>query len=217
MRALIALTLVAASTAHAGTHEVSFGGTSRALHTDSANALTEDSLDGSQLGYEHALELPLLDGMNLWATGTFGWGLADGTMFQTLSTSLDTLSFTIGGRARYPLGRWLNATARLDLGASRASVAISPATTGHTASDAGWGALAQGALGVEVVLIRSRSGFTMGLRAELGYVAASPISLTATPDSSSDDDTLQLEMSAASLGSLNLSGKLFAASLTSQF
>lgn len=215
MRALLALLLLS-STAYAGDHEVSIGSAVRALRTDSANALTEDSLGGGQLGYEHALDLPLLPGVELWATGTFGWASADGTMFQTLTTTVDTLSFTVGGRARYPFGRWLNATARLDLGTSRADVALRDDAS-HTAADAGWGVLTQGALGLELMLFRSRrSGFTLGFRAELGYVAASPISLTATPESGSDD-TLQLEMSAASLGSLNLSGPVFAGALSSQF
>ena len=217
MRAIIVLSLLASSTAFAGDHELSIGPSTRALRTDSANALTESSLDGGLLGYEHALELGLVPGVQVWATGSFGWGSADGTMFQTLSTSIDTLGFTLGGRARYPIWRWLNATARLDLGTARAAVALSDAA-GHTAADSGWGAVAQGALGVEVVLLRSRSSrFTLGLRAELGYIAASPVSLTATPESNSDDDTLQLEMSAASLGSLNLSGKVFSVSITSQF
>ncbi len=217
MRAFIILTLLASSTAYAGDNELSLGPSTRALRTDSANALTEGSLEGGLLGYERALDLPLVPGMSIWATGTFGWGGADGQMFQTLSTSIDTLAFTAGGRARYPLVRWLNATARVDLGMARAAVGLSD-TAGHTAADSGWGAIAQGALGLEVVLLRSRTTrFTLGLRAELGYIAASPVSLTATPESGSDDDTLHLEMSAASLGSLNLSGKVFAVSITSQF
>lgn len=217
MRAFIALALLAAPTAHAGPHELSLGGTTRTLRTDSANALTEDSLGGGQLGYAHALDLPLMPGVALWATGTFGWGAADGTMFQTLTTELDTLSFSVGGRARYPLrGRWLAATARLDLGTSRAAVALRD-DAGHSAADTGWGATAQGAVGIDLALIRPRTrDFSLGIRVELGYVIASPIALTATPESGSEG-TLQLEMSAASLGSVNLSGAVFGAMVTSQF
>jgi hypothetical protein len=215
---MFALALLAPASAFAdgGAHEISIGSNTRALRTDSANALTEDSLGGGQLGYAHAVNLPLLPGVELWATGTFGWGGAEGTMFQTMSTAIDTLSFTAGGRARYMLRRWLGATARLDLGTARASVAIRD-DAGHTAADAGWGAIAQGAIGLDLVLIRPRTHtFDLGVRFELGYVAASPIALTATPESGSDG-TLQLEMNAAALGSLNLSGKVFAASLSSHF
>lgn len=214
MRAAL-LFLLASSTAHAGTHEVSVGSATRTLRTDSANALTEDSLDGGQLGYAHALDLPLLPGFAFWATGSFAWGGATGTMFQTLDTEVDTLGFTVGTRARYPLKRWLVANARLDLGTARAAVALRD-DQGHTAADTGWGATAAAALGIETLISRRSSGFSLGLRFELGYVAASPIALTATPESG-NDGTLQLEMTAAGLGSLNLSGTVFAASLTSQF
>jgi hypothetical protein len=56
----------------------------------------------------------------------------------------------------------------------------------------------------------------VGLRFELAAVATSSIPLIATPDSGSDD-TLRLEMTAASLGELNLSGPSFAASIVGQF
>jgi hypothetical protein len=219
MKILFALALLVPASAFAdgGAHEITIGSSTRALRTDSANALTEDSLGGGQLGYAHALNLPLVPGVELWATGTFGWGGADGTMFQTMSTELDTLSFTVGGRARYMLRTWLGATARLDLGTARAAVAIRD-NADHTAADAGWGAIAQGTVGLELVLLRGSAlrTFDLGVRFELGYVAASPISLTATPESGSDG-TLQLEMNAAALGSLNLSGKVFAASVSSHF
>ncbi len=219
MKSLFVLALLAPASALAdgGAHEITIGSSTRALRTDSANALTEDSLGGGQLGYAHALNLPVLPGIELWATGIFGWGGAEGTMFQTMSTELDTLSFTAGARSRYMLRPWIGATARLDLGTARAAVAIRDGS-GHTAADAGWGAVAQGTLGVELVILRGERlrTFDLGVRLELGYVAASPISLTATPESGSDG-TLQLEMNAASLGSLNLSGRVFSASVSSHF
>ncbi len=215
MRALIALALLTTTAYAEGMNEISVGPETRALRTDSANALTENSLDGGNLGYARALDLPLVPGVALWATGTFGWGAADGTMFQTLTTQIDTLTFSVGGRARYPLARWLRATARIDLGTARAAVALRD-EAGHTAADSGWGATAQGALGFEVLLMRARSRFNLGVRCELGYIAASPISLAATPESGSDG-TLQLAMHAASLGSLNLSGPVFALAVSSQF
>lgn len=213
MRALLALLLLA-GTAHADRNELTFSSTVRALRTDSANAITEDSLGGIQTGYARRLDLPILPGLQLWATGTFGWGDASGRMFQTLDTEVSTHAFMVGGRARYPL-RWrLNATARLDVGTARAAVALRD-TMGHTAADSGWGAITQGALGLELELVRD-SRVNLGLRIELGYVAASPIALTATPESGSDG-TLTLDMNAAGLGSLNLSGKVFAAGLASHF
>lgn len=215
MRAILAMLVLTSAAGAEPAHVITYGGTVRALRTDSANALTEDSLAGGQLGYEHALGRSLLPDLSLWATGTFGWGFADGTMFQTLTTDISTFTFAVGGRADYPLFHWLHGTASLDLGTSRAAVGLRD-DMGHTAADSGWGVVTQGKLGLEILLARERSRFKLGLRFELGYVATSPIALTATPESGSDG-TLQLDMDAASLGSLNLSGKVFAASLSGQF
>jgi hypothetical protein len=213
MRHLLALVLLT-SVAAADTHEISIGSTSRTLRTSSANALTGDSLGGGALSYAHALGMDLVPGLAVWAEGGFGWGGADGTMFQTLSTEISTLSFTVGGRARYPLRNRIIANARLDLGMARAAVQLRD-DVGHAASDHGWGATTQASLGLDLFAIR-RPQLSLGLRLELGYVATSPVSLTAAPSSGSDG-TLQLEMSAASLGSLNLSGAVFEASVVSDF
>jgi hypothetical protein len=105
--------------------------------------------------------------------------------------------------------------ASLDLGTTRAAIGLRDDMS-HTAADSGWGVITQGKIGLELLLAREQSRFKFGIRLELGYVATSPISLTATPESGSDG-TLQLDMDAASLGSLNLSGKVFAASLSGQF
>jgi hypothetical protein len=202
------------SVAAADTHELSIGSTNRTLRTDSANALTGDSLGGGALSYAHALGMDLIPGLAVWAEASMGWGSADGTMFQTLSTEISTLSLTVGGRARYPLRNRIIANARLDLGMARAAVQLHD-DAGHTASDHGWGATSQAALGLDLFAVR-RPQFSVGLRLELGYVATSPVALTAAPGSGSDG-TLQLEMTAASLGSLDLSGAVFEASVVSDF
>lgn len=215
MRFAIAILLATTATAHADVNnEISISEQLRALRTSSANALTEDSLFGGAVTYERNFGTPLIPQIQLWGVGMFGWGGAEGTMFQTLSTELDTLAFTIGARARYAWRPRIVASARLDLGTTRAAVAIRD-DAGHTASDHGWGATTQAALGLDLYAIRSPH-FMMGARVEFGYVATSSIPLVATPESPSEG-TLQLEMTAASLGSLNLSGKLFAASLVGQF
>jgi hypothetical protein len=216
MRNVIALISVLglASVASADTHEISMGTTNRTLRTSSANALTGDSLGGGALSYAHALGLDLLPGLALWAEGSFGWGSADGTMFRTLSTEISTLSWSVGGRARYPLRNRVVATARLDLGMARSAVQLRD-DQAHTASDHGWGATSQAALGIDLLAVR-RPTFALGLRLELGYIATTPVSLTAAPAPGSDG-TLQLEMTAASLGTLNLSGAVFEASVVSAF
>jgi hypothetical protein len=216
MRHLLALVtlLGLTSVASADTHELSLATTNRTLRTSSANALTGESLGGGALSYAHALDLDLVPGLALWGQGTFGWGSADGRMFQTLSTELSSLSWSVGGRARYPLRNRIVATARLDLGMARSSVQLGD-DAGHSARDHGWGITSKAGLGLDLFAVR-RPQFALGLRLELGYVAASPVSLTAAPDPASEG-TLQLEMTAASLGSLNLSGAVFEAAVVSAF
>lgn len=208
--------LLAASAAHAGgANEFNIGSSSRGLHADSANAVTADSLGSGNLGIGRTLDLELVSGLQLSAIGNFAWGSADGEMFQTMTTELDTLAFTVGGRARYPLRtKFIVATARLDIGTARAAVAIRDGS-GHTASDSGWGATSTAAAGLELYGV-STARFKLGLRFELGYTATSNVELVATPESESEG-TLQLAMTAASLGSLDLSGSFLGFSVVSQF
>ena len=213
--AILLAVLLAAATAHADDHnELTLTETNRALRTSSANAVTGDSLIGGALGYARKLDIELVPKLELWATGAFAWGGVDGQRFQTLTTRIDTLAFTVGARARYSLHRLVAASARLDVGTARAALSLND-EMGHSASDHGWGATTQAGLALDFYAIRG-SHVTLGLRFELSEVATSSIPLTATPASSSAD-TLTLEMTAASLGSLNLSGPCFAASFVGQF
>jgi hypothetical protein len=219
MRIAIALCLVAVTTAaaYAGEgprHELSLGSSTRALRSSSANAVTADSLGGGSVGYAHALDLDIFPRLALWLEGSFGWGGVDGVMFQTLTTEVDAIAFTAGGRARYTLHRNVHASARLELGTARARLAIRD-DQGHTATDKGWGVTSSAGLGLELLAV-ARPRFSLGLRAELGYVATSAVSLVATPEGERNN-TLQLEMTAAGLGSLDLSGPAFGASVVSQF
>ena len=213
MRSLVVLVLLTA-TAHAGNNELSFTESTRALRTSSANAVTDDSLASFGFIYARNLGSGFVPHLELWTQATYQRGSADGLMFQTLSTELRTHAFMVGGQLRYELRRRIVASARLDIGTTRAALAIRD-EMGHSASDHGWGAMTAGALALDFYAYRGPS-FAMGLRIEAGAVATSSVPLTATPDSGSKD-TLQLEMTAASLGSLNLSGPSLAFAFLGQF
>ena len=213
MRSLLALVLLT-TTAHAGNNELTITESNRALRTSSANAITDDSLIGGALTYARRLGDGLLPHLELWTHGTFAWAGAEGLMFQTLDTELDAMTLSIGAQARYSLHDRVTASARLDIGTARAALAIRD-DMGHTARDSGWGAMSAASVGLDFYAFHG-SRYGLALRFELGAVATSSIPLTATPDSASED-TLQLEMTAASLGSLNLSGPVIAASLVGQF
>ena len=213
LRAILALLFVS-SVAYANPNELTISESRRALHSDSANAVTDQGLVGGSLGYARRLDLPIMPNLTLWAHGTFSWGGTDGEMFQTMTTNVGTIMLAGGGSARYQLHRLVAATARLDVGSERASLSISD-STGHTARDHGWGAMSYAAVGLDLFAI-NKPRFALGMRLELGYVATSKVEMTGKPDSDSSG-TLQLQMTAASLGGLDLSGSTFAASVVAQF
>jgi hypothetical protein len=215
MRALL-ITLCLTTAAHAEVqHEAFVGSHIRALRTSSANALTEDSLVGPVFGYAYRLPLEVTPKLDLWGTGMFTIGFADGEMFQTLDTHTSSLQMSGGVRARYALWREVVfANARLDLGAQRIGVALEDADD-HVARDSGWGATSTAALGLEVNPLALRS-FSLGFRVELGYVATQAIGLTAKSNGA-PEDTIELDRMAASLGHLDLGGRYFSFTVTSRF
>jgi hypothetical protein len=207
---------VAAAPARAGDrNELTIGSWNRALRSASANAVTDDNLAGGALAYARDLRLQPVPGLAVWATGAFTWAGADGTMFRTLATDVDVLGLSAGGRARYRLHEHVLASARLELGAARTALRLADAM-GHTAGDARWGAIATAAAGLDLLAIAGPR-FSLGLRAELGYTAASAPALTAEPDGGGDGDAILLPRAEASLGHLDLGGRFFGLSLVSQF
>jgi len=208
MRAAIALILVTAGSAAAGNNEITLGSWNRALRSASADAVTDRGLAGGLLTYARALDVDVMPRLALWAEAGFAWAGTSGTMFETMNTDVGNLAFTVGGRARYLAYDHLAVSARLDIGTARTSLTLSQG--GYSADDSGWGAVATGAVAVDLL-----AASWLGLRVELAYVKASAPSLS--PHQSGDDGTLKLPMSDASFGHLDLSGPAFYLSLVSQF
>ena len=207
------LVLVTAGTAAADAHnEVMVGSYTRALRASSANAVTENSLGGGVLGYARELDLGLMPKLQTWATAGFAWGEADGTMFSTLTTHLSTQTFSFGGRAQYNVFRHLAVGGRLDLGPSRAGLTLTEGP--RTLHDSAWGVATTAAVTLDARML-AFPGFKLGLRAELGYTMASKVDLA--PAEANDSSMIQLEMSQASLGHLDVSGKYFSVTMLSQF
>jgi hypothetical protein len=215
MRAFLVLALLSTTARADVDHEVVLGSHIRALHTSSANALTDDSLAGPVFGYAYRLPLDVVPKLELWGTGTLLFGSGDGEMFQTLSTNIDALQITGGIRARYPLWRRvIVANARLDLGAQRIDVALADAAN-HTARDSGWGATSTAAVGLELNPFTFRS-FGLGFRVEYGYTVNQAIEMTAKSNGA-PEDTIELDRMAASLGHLDIGGKYFSFTLMTRF
>jgi len=214
MRAFLALTIIlgSAAAAHAGNTEVTFGSYNRALRSESANAVTDDTLGGGQLGAARNLRLELVPKLDIWATAGFGWGSAEGTLFQTMTTEVDTVGFTVGGRARYALHRHLHLSGRLDLGTARNALTING--NGHRVSDASWGGTVTTAVGLDLMIV-AYPRFSLGFRFDLGYVTATSVALS--PSEEGDSSKIELDAMQASIGHLDLGGRFLAFSVLSQF
>ncbi len=215
MRGLLAAGLLFASTSAVlaePRNEVMLGSFTRAMRASSADAVTESSLGGGVLGYAREIDLDLMPKLQTWATGNFAWGSADGTMFSTLTTELTTQTFSAGGRARYSVFRHLAVGGRLDLGPSRAGLTLREGA--RTLHDSAWGLATTAAVSVDVLGLAFPS-FTFGLRVELGYTLTSKLDLA--PSEANDSSMIQLEMSQASLGHLDVGGKFFSLNAVSQF
>ncbi|HVK86455.1 MAG TPA: hypothetical protein VM513_20190 [Kofleriaceae bacterium] len=214
MRTLsLALLLAATTAAHAGDHnELSIGGGGRALRSNSANAVTSDTLSHGELAYGRRLDLSLVPRLQTWLTAGFNWGGASGTLFQSMATEVDTLGFTGGARARYVLHPHFAATARVDLGTARTALALD-GNAGRV-SDAGWGATFGAALGAEAYMI-AHPTFSLGVRFELGYVTMTAPALS--PRASEDDSMILLDAQQASIGHLDLGGRYASFAMISRF
>ncbi len=212
----IALSLIlltgAATPALAERNELAFGGGSRSLRSDSANAVTENNLGGGELSFGRRLpiDLPQLD---LWALASLGWGNAEGAMFQSIATDVSTFVPTVGASARYALHSHLTLQARVDLGVARTSLQLEG--DGRTLSDSAWSGLTRGSLGIDAFALRSPR-FSLGVRFEVGYVAASGAALAPREDQP-DDDVIMLPVMDASIGTLDLGGRFFNVSILAGF
>lgn len=217
----VVVVCVLGGVAHAeGDLAVTMGSDIRALHTESANALTGDSLVGGQVGAMYRLPVAPAPRLSLWAEAGFVGSAAQGTMFGTLTTEVTLRELVAGVQARYGVFRHVVAYAKADLGAARDAVAIaSTMPGGGRERDARWGAVASGALGLELLAIdggADASRWDIGLRVELGYAKQSKIALAPSPDRP-DDDTLRLPMTEAGLGHLDLSGPTFSGGIVGHF
>lgn len=215
--ALAALATPATARADANNDEIWIGGMARALRSSSANALTGANLAGGSLGIARDvgrdLGLALHPDLGLWLEAGFAGGSAEGTMFQSLSTTINAIDLTLGVAARYRLLSRITASARLALGAQRVRVAID--ASGMHTYDHAWGAMSSASAALDVFAL-ARPPFGLGIRLEAGYLRAQAVALAPHPDDD-EDDTLHLAMTSAALGHLDLSGPTFTLSLLGQF
>lgn len=210
--AILLLCLLAPAAARADHNEIVAGGATRALRAASADAVTADSLDLGSFGYAREIGLPTVPGLALWAELGFEGGSVRGTMFQTMTTKVESDALVAGVRAHYRLHRLVDATARLAIGTAHTSLDLDAG--GMHASDGGWGGLVHAGLGVDGYVARTPQ-FGLGVRLELGYTETSAVELT--PRTGGHGDMLTLPTTDASIGHLDLTGPSFAIALVGTF
>ncbi len=213
MRALLCLLLLP-SIASADGHEITFGTDARAMRSSSADALTGDALVGAHLELGRALDLGLPHHLVVWADADAIWSGAKGTMFDEFATTLFSTTLTGGLRLRYQPIRNLGISAGVAFGAQHASLTLTDSTD-HEADDGAWGAVARASVKLDLLAV-DKPKFGLGIRGELGYLAAQGVELV-PKQQRADDGTLYIPMTEASLGHLDLGGPYVNISLLTQF
>jgi len=206
----------AISTANANPYELSIGGSTRALRSTSADAVTADSLDGGVATVARALPISPLPDLEISAEAGVRWGSAHGTMFQTMETTLDQIDLTLGARARYALLSHFAATAHAAFGPARTALELDEATATAQLSAKGssWSAMVEAGAGIEA-MANPRTFLECGARFEVSYIEARPAAITF--DSGSGDASLQINRMTSSLGHLDASGPLASLVLWARF
>ena len=212
MRSLLFIALLAGA-AHAGNNEIVIGSNVRALHSNSANALTDTSYAGGTVGFSRALDLELPYHLTLWADADANFGGTTGTMFSYIDTEVFAMSYLAGAHVRYQPFRGFAVGAGLAVGPQYESLKLVDSMS-HSARDHGWGAAARASVRGEILFVDVPK-LKMGFRVEYGYLAASGVELT--PKQSMDDTTLHIPVTEASVGHLDLSGQYLTFGIVSQF
>lgn len=214
MRAILILALLG-GTAHAAPNdELAVGPSTRSLRSSSANAVTDDDLAGGELTYARDLGIHLLPRLSLWGVASYRWGSAEGTMFQTLTTSIETDELALGARARYELHRRVIASARIDFGSARTKLALED-TMGNRNADQHWAGTGATAVSLDLLAVTKR-WLALGIRFELGYVTATAPEMKARSQEA-DDGTIMLPVNQVSFGHLDLGGRYFQFAWIGQF
>lgn len=197
--------------AQADRYDLSLGSSTRRMTSSSVDALSDGSMVAFSMTAAMALNgvrVPFVD--RVYLDGTFEAGAMNGTSFQTLDTHTSLISTALGARLGRDLSARWSVHGRASLGLARVGVTLSDSFMGGpTLGDAGWtGTAYVGAVSDYLVAERRGSqsaSFGLGLRVELGYLAALPKQLDARPDVDRPDGAILIPETAASLGDLDLS------------
>lgn len=213
------------NTAHADQLDLSIGSAVRWTHTSSADALSsDDSFGFFSINGGYHLDRIRLPGFELILDGTIERGALSGTTFRRLRSDVSLWSFQVGARARRELASRLSVFGRATLGLQRATVELSDDFVyGRAMKNKGSAGTVYLGVGAEVLPFRKphrdgdRRTVSVGLRFEVGYLAASSFEVRAHPDDDGDPDAIRIPSTVSSLGQLNLSSLAFRFGLVGRF
>jgi hypothetical protein len=204
-------------------YELSIGSASRWTRSASLDALTDSPLGAFSLSGAARLErLRLVPGFEVFVGGTFEYGGAGGTTFQTISTDTSLTVAAVDAIARrHVTERWA-LQARGSVGGARVHVELEDVFARmQPLTDTGYAACAYAGAGTEYLVVRKRSAagqtrFAFGVRGELGYLAVAPV--TMEPRSGQQDDgVLRIPETTTSVGDLDVSSWSFRFTLVGRF
>ncbi len=144
------------------------------------------------------------------------------TTFQRMYTA-STTRVVLGRRVRRPLPYAASAHARLALGATRLGMEIADLDGRSHVDYHGNGTSTYPGAGIDCVPLRPRTAngremFSLGVRAELGYLAMTTVGFSAeSPDPGIPEGTIEIPARAAALGHLDMSALTLRLALIARF
>ncbi|WP_428263452.1 hypothetical protein [Haliangium sp.] len=210
-----------AAPASAERFELGMGSVSRWMPSGSVLSLHDGSSTG--LGLDAAVQVGAVAGLSLAVDGSYATDAVSGRTFQRMDTETRTHALLVGVRAQRAVAPLTEAYGRVAAGAIRVAATLDDDYAAESVSDHGWGAALYAGAGVEVLPIRrvgagGRGRFALGVRAELGYLAMTPVALTGrSPDADMPAGAIEIPAHAASLGRLNMSALTLGLSAVARF
>jgi hypothetical protein len=172
--------IAAAAPAHADDWQVGIGTSLRHHGSPSLDPLAADD-SHSAFAIGGGRRLPGLDvaGFQLGADLQLEVGSIDGVTFQRIDTHTGLITGLAGARAERRLSRRWSALARVALGVTRVNVELRDAGSATGLADRRWAGTAYLGGGIDLAVLGADRDRGLGLRAEVGYLAATPVDLHA--------------------------------------
>ncbi|MCP4446782.1 MAG: porin family protein [Myxococcales bacterium] len=212
------LCVALAAEAHADRYQVSLGGGSSALPSESIDALG-DAKSYARADLEVGVELrhvPILGTTEIalaWDTGGFS-----GTSFGRIDSDLSLDTVMVLARVRRDIRPRLTGFGEFGMGVQWGNLKLNDAGSelARRLEDSDKAAASTIGAGVDFQLTNIASSLKLGVRAKVNYRVISSHDFSATPKMGGSDE-LVLSTSSADLGSVNTSGLAFGAALVGRF